>query len=122
MNHQSLARICYDAIRAYGITIGERYAQWEHARAWDRESFADAVAYLLKVPDADLADLHGYWMAARMQRGWQYGPERDVERRLHPALLPWADVPERERLKFEMVYRIVDVFRGHVLPRLHVVD
>jgi hypothetical protein len=118
MNHESLARVCYDAVRAYGLTIGEPYVRWEHARAWDRESFAGAVAYLLEVPKADVADLHGNWLASREQRGWQHGQTRDEMKRLHPAMVPWAEVPERERLKFELVYRIVDVFRDHVIPRL----
>lgn len=118
MNHNSLARICYDAVRAYSRTIGEPYVRWDDARPWDQESFADAVVYLLDAPKAEVVDLHGHWLAARMQRGWRHGPDRDVEHRLHPALLPWDDVPERERLKFELVHAIVGVFRGHVVPRL----
>jgi len=118
MNHVSLSRICYDAIRAYAKTVGETYLRWADARPHVRESFSGAVAYLLEVPKADLADLHGHWLAARIQDGWQYGPKRDEARRLHPGMVPWADVPVRERLKFELMLRIVDVFREHVVPRL----
>ncbi len=118
MNHVSLARICYDAIRAYGKTIGQPYLRWPDASSHVRESFSGAVAYLLEAPSADLADLHGHWLAARIQDGWQYGPQRDEVLRLHPGMVPWSDVPERERLKFELLFRIVDVFRSHVVPRL----
>ncbi|MBI3507173.1 MAG: hypothetical protein HY059_20245 [Proteobacteria bacterium] len=121
MNHNSLARICYDAIRAYGKTISEVYLRWADAPPSVRESFSGAVAYLLEAPSADLADLHGHWLAARIQSGWQHGPQRDELRRLHPAMVPWSDVPERERLKFELMFRVVDVFRNHVVPRLKLV-
>lgn len=118
MNHVSLARVCYDAVRAYGRTTGDIYLRWNDAPESVRASFAGAVAYLLETPSADLRDMHGHWLAARMQDGWQYGPERDEKRRLHPGMVPWEDVPERERLKFELIFRIVDVFRNHVVPRL----
>jgi hypothetical protein len=120
MNHESLARICYDAIRAYGKTIGEVYLRWPDARPSVRESFAGAVAYLLEAPSASVRDLHGHWLAARTQQGWQYAPQRDDARRLHPAMVPWEDVSEREYLKFVLMHRIVDVFREHVVPRLKI--
>jgi hypothetical protein len=118
MNHDSLARVCYDAIRAYGRATGEVYLRWADASPAVRESFCGAAAYLLETPSADLADLHGNWLAARTRGGWQYGAKRDDLRRLHPAMVPWSDVPARERLKFELMFRIVDVFRNDVIPRL----
>ncbi|MBL8831853.1 MAG: hypothetical protein JNL71_05630 [Rhodospirillales bacterium] len=118
MNHVSLARICYDAVRAYARTFGERYVRWDDARPWEQESFSGAAAFLLEAPAATVVDLHGHWLAARMQRGWRHGPVRDATLRLHPALLPWDDVPRRERLKFELVHAVVGVFRGNVVPRL----
>lgn len=40
---------------------------------------------------------HVRWCAERVRGGWAYGPTRDDERRLHPDLVPWADLPEHRR-------------------------
>jgi len=37
---------------------------------------------------------HERWMAERRIEGWVYGPDRDVDRKVSPALVPWADLPE----------------------------
>lgn len=40
---------------------------------------------------------HERWMRAKIDAGWCYGPERDDERLLHPALLPWGKLTEEGR-------------------------
>lgn len=55
--------------------------------------------------DADLEDLteavaenaHDIWARARMDEGWTYGPVRDDARKLHPDLVPYAQLPESEK-------------------------
>jgi hypothetical protein len=37
---------------------------------------------------------HDRWMAERRIAGWVYGPERDVERKITPYLVPWSELPE----------------------------
>ncbi|WP_433302333.1 RyR domain-containing protein [Actinoplanes sp. CA-030573] len=40
---------------------------------------------------------HEVWAVERMTDGWRYGPSRDDEKREHPCLVPYSDLPERER-------------------------
>ena len=42
---------------------------------------------------------HDGWMAQRCRTGWRYGETRDDARKLHPAMLPYAQLPEREKGK-----------------------
>jgi hypothetical protein len=43
---------------------------------------------------------HDGWCEALLQDGWRAdGPAKDPERKLHPLLVPWAELPERERDK-----------------------
>lgn len=42
-------------------------------------------------------NVHEVWVQARMNEGWTYGPERSDERREHPCLVSYADLPEAER-------------------------
>lgn len=58
---------------------------------WDAaESFA--------FPPEDLERLacleHDRWCNERRRAGWKYAPTRDERRRLHPALVPWDQLPE----------------------------
>jgi hypothetical protein len=36
---------------------------------------------------------HDRWVAERRTAGWVYGPARDVEHRISPYLVPWAELP-----------------------------
>lgn len=42
-------------------------------------------------------NLHEVWARKRMDDGWTYGPARNDERRLHPALVPYSALDENER-------------------------
>ena len=42
-------------------------------------------------------DVHEQWAAARMRAGWRYGTERDDSKKLHPCLVPYADLPDSEK-------------------------
>jgi RyR domain len=40
---------------------------------------------------------HDIWASERLQDGWTFGPERDDTERRHPCLVPYAQLPDRER-------------------------
>lgn len=40
---------------------------------------------------------HDHWALQRMSEGWRYGPQRDDERKLHPDLAPYNELPEGEK-------------------------
>ena len=37
---------------------------------------------------------HGRWIAERLRSGWQYGPVKNVEKKINPSLVPWEELPE----------------------------
>ena len=41
---------------------------------------------------------HENWSQERISQGWQHGPRRDDEKKLHPCLIPYADLPDSERV------------------------
>lgn len=58
----------------------------------------------IRLPDelAQLVELlaetaHDTWAAVRFETGWSYGPHRDDGARLHPCLVPYADLTEAEK-------------------------
>jgi hypothetical protein len=42
---------------------------------------------------------HKRWMEERASKGWQYAPQRDDRRKLHPSMIPWEQLSEVEKEK-----------------------
>lgn len=42
--------------------------------------------------------IHNTWMQERLRQGWSYGPERNDARKEHPCLVPYAELPESEKV------------------------
>ena len=42
-------------------------------------------------------NVHETWSARRMAQGWRYGERRDDAARLHPCLVPYSELPEKEK-------------------------
>jgi hypothetical protein len=40
---------------------------------------------------------HDVWAQERLRQGWTYGPRRDDERRRHPCLVPYDELPDSEK-------------------------
>lgn len=41
---------------------------------------------------------HDLWAKQRLADGWQDGPTRDDAQKYHPCLIPYADLPETEKI------------------------
>ena len=52
---------------------------------------------LMELVEALANDVHEQWAAARMRDGWQYGPARNDQKKLHPCLIPYEELPESEK-------------------------
>ena len=42
-------------------------------------------------------NVHEVWAQNRLSEGWTYGPQRDDEKKLHPGLVPYDCLTEREK-------------------------
>jgi len=40
---------------------------------------------------------HDLWALQRIKDGWRLGPRRDDAAKIHPCLVPYADLPDSER-------------------------
>ncbi|MBL9151867.1 MAG: hypothetical protein JNK37_05265 [Verrucomicrobiales bacterium] len=70
--------------------------------AGDQESTlseAEALALLESRIEAAAIAEHAGWMAEKIELGWQYGPERDDDAKVHPSIIPYADLSEVEKEK-----------------------
>ena len=42
-------------------------------------------------------NVHDVWAQSRISDGWRYGPERNDERKEHPCLVEYDELPDSER-------------------------
>jgi hypothetical protein len=63
------------------------------------ESLKDGVRFLLDNPGATAEENHTNWMKKKLEQGWVYGESKDPEKRTHPDLVPYNQLPQVEQLK-----------------------
>ena len=47
--------------------------------------------------EAMAKNVHEVWAAGRITDGWTYGEKRDDEKKTHPCLVPYEELPESEK-------------------------
>ena len=52
---------------------------------------------LLALTEKLAENTHDVWAKNRIEQGWQYGETRDDEKKLHPCLVPYDELPESEK-------------------------
>ena len=60
---------------------------------------SEALALLETHIEAAAIVEHAGWMAEKLGSGWKYGPERNDAAKVHPSLIPYADLSEVEKEK-----------------------
>jgi len=56
-------------------------------------------------------ELHGSWMQAYWDMGWDYGEVYDREAKTHPDLVPYADLRQKERDKDSVFIALCEIAR-----------
>lgn len=106
-----VARICHEANRAYCIELGDdSQVPWDDAPDWQRDSARDGVLFHVANPVVAPADSHGRWLRLKVAQGWKWGPEKDPEKKLHPCIVPWRELPWDQRMKDVLFTGIVRLF------------
>ena len=56
-------------------------------------------------------ELHGSWMQAYYKMGWQYGETYNREQKVHPDLVPYAQLGQLEQDKDSVFIALCDIAR-----------
>ncbi len=94
------AEMVHEVNRAYCALVGDTsQLPWDQAPAWQRES---AIAGVTAVRDGTVANpqaAHESWTAQKVADGWVYGDVKDAEKKTHPCLVPYDQLPPEQRVK-----------------------
>lgn len=105
-----IAHVCHEANRAYCHTIGDdSQLPWDECPDWQKISAIDGIAFRIANPGATPESMHTNWIETKLAAGWKHGPVKDPEKKEHPCMVPYADLPAAQRVKDELFSAIVDV-------------
>ena len=100
------------AIAACAPIVPEPYAERDEAFRTQFETVIDQQCG----PDRKFSPmtLHEDWVKAYEAMGWRYGPERDVEAKTHPDMVPYAELGQLERDKDAVFVALCEIARQGV--------
>ncbi len=106
LTDEQIARVCHEANRAYQMALGEAAnPPWYGASEQLKASAVDGVRYARGEITPRMS--HANWVAYKQASGWTYDEIKDFERKTHPCLVPYEELPEEQRLKDELFMAIV---------------
>jgi hypothetical protein len=106
------AEAAHEANRKYCASIGDMsQPSWADAPQWQTESAVAGVLALIGDPKTTPAQMHEHWMERKLAEGWVYGEVKDAEKKTHPCILPYDQLPAAQRMKDE-------IFREAVITSL----
>jgi hypothetical protein len=102
-----IAHVCHEANRAWQLGTGDPVpsSAWEEAPLWQRESAVEGVRQAMA--GAGPEALHEAWCQHKVAAGWRHGPVKDPVLKLHPCLVPYAELPQEQRAKDALFAAIV---------------
>jgi len=59
-------------------------------------------------------ELHGSWMQSYFSMGWKYGTDYNLENKIHPDLVPYADLGHLEQDKDAVFVALCEISRQWV--------
>lgn len=106
-----IARVVHEANRA--LQTEQADPTIEVSPSWDdtdAETRLSAVQGVRGVIDGSTPEQsHQSWVEFKVENGWTYGAVKDLYRKRHPLLIPYADLPASQQIKDELFVAIVRV-------------
>lgn len=94
------AELAHEMNRGYCLALGDdSQPSWANAPAWQKDSARAGVRAKLDNPAMTPERSHQMWMEQKLADGWTCGPVKDPERKLHPCLVPYDELPQEQKAK-----------------------
>ena len=108
---KKIARVCHEVNRIYCETLGDfSQVPWESATKSQVNSTINSIDYYINNPLANPIDLYGSWMEEKKKQGWKYGIVEDTEKKEHPCMVYYEELPEEERIKDKLFISVLRAF------------
>jgi len=108
-----------DAIRERAIAVDAPVVPelWDERDEGFRTQFVEVIERQMgPMRSSSPAELHGGWVQSYIALGWTYGPERSVEAKTHPDMVPYDQLEQREQEKDEVFIALCEIARQWIAP------
>ena len=112
------AEAAHEMNRVYCMALGDfSQASWGTAEDWQRTSAIKGVdgVFAGNGPGAS----HESWLAEKVATGWTFGPVKDAEKKEHPCMVPFTELPFDQQQKDHIFVQTVHTMAaalGHPVP------
>jgi hypothetical protein len=97
---EDIAKVAHELNRAHCQAFGDDSQKpWTEAPAWQRDSVVAGVIFHLRNLDATPAASHDAWLETKMRAGWKWGVTKDEEKKEHPNMVDFTELPREQRAK-----------------------
>ena len=109
---ENIAKVCHQANKAICENNNDTSQKnWEEAEEWQRESAIKGVKFRLENSTAPNSAQHEAWMADKVADGWAYGEVKDAEKKTHPCIVDYSELPKFQQDKDAAFTAIVDCLK-----------
>lgn len=96
----AIAALCHAANVAFCRSLGDdSQPDWSDAPDWQKASAIDGVNFHLANPGAGDAASHENWLKVKEADGWVFGETKDPEKKTHPCMVPFDQLPKEQQFK-----------------------
>lgn len=111
-----IAQFNHEVNRLYCQLFMNDFSQptWDEAPDWQKESAFNGVEFHL-VSNRTPQESHESWMKQKVEDGWKYGEVKDPEKKEHPCMVPYDDLPEEQKIKDSLFTMSVEALKPLLL-------
>ena len=104
----AIAEACHEANRALCQSMGDNsQVPWAEAEIWQKDSAVVGVEGIISGEINTPEDSHRSWLRVKEADGWVYGENKDAEKKTHPCMVPYGDLPAAQQAKDAVFFCVV---------------
>lgn len=107
-----MAKVAHEVNRAYCKAIGDdSQVPFEEAPQWQKDSVVAGVQAVLQGGVCSPGESHANWLAVKRADGWTYGKVKDAEKKTHPCLVEYDELPPEQQVRDQLFLAVVAALR-----------
>ena len=111
---EQIAKTCHEVNKAFCQAMGDdSQLSWEDAPIWQKDSAITGVKFHIAHPDSKPCDSHNSWLAQKVKEGWVYGEIKNPDKREHPCMVPFEELPKEQQMKDHLFIAVVRSFESN---------
>lgn len=108
----NIATVCHQANKTWCEINGDfSQKDWDDAEEWQIRSVIKGVYFKLDNPNSSPDAQHNSWMEEKIAQGWIFGDIKDSEKKTHPCIVPFDQLPLFQQQKYMLFSSIVNVLK-----------